>query len=117
VEVTLAAIDQLKDSPALSAPVSPATRWEEIGRLSMSLFDLRGTYEANLRTLTCMQRSLERVRRVDGLPCEADLLLGEIARHIQALDAARTELGESLLKAARCLDGVLGTEARSAPQE
>ena len=117
VGLTLTAIDELKDAPAIAAPASPAARWEEIGRLSMSLFDLRAAYEANLRTLTAMQRSLERVRRVDALPCESDLLLGEMARHIQTLDASRTELGEDLIKAAQCLDAVLGTATPQAPRE
>lgn len=115
--LTLTAIDELKDAPAIAAPAGPSARWEETGRLSMSLFDLRGVYEANLRILTAMQRSLERIRRVDALPCESDLLLGEMARHIQGLEATRTELGEHLIRAAQCLDAVLGTAAPQAPRE
>ena len=114
---TLTAIDTVKDALAIAKPDALATRWDEIGHLSMSLFDLRATYEANLRSLTAMQRSLERIRRVDALPCEADLLLGEMARHIQVLDSTRAELGENLAKAAQSLDAVLGTAAPQAPQE
>lgn len=104
--MTLTAVEELKDTPAIATRVGPGSRWEEIGRLSMSLFDLRAVYESNLRTLTAMQRSLERVRRVDSLPCEADLLLGEIARHLQTLASADGGISETLQRANRSLDAV-----------
>ena len=115
--MTLTTIEELKDTPVDAEAVGPAGRWEEIGRLSMCLFDLRAAYEANLRTLTSMQRSLERVRRIDALPCESDLLLGEMARHIGALESTRTDLGERLATPERCLDVVLGTEVPPAQRE
>jgi hypothetical protein len=50
-----------------------------IDALAGALFDLRATHEAELRTLTWIQRSLEALR--SGRPCgDAELLLREMAR-------------------------------------
>jgi hypothetical protein len=50
-----------------------------IDALAAALFDLRATHEAELRTLTWIQRSLEAMRA--GRACgDAELLLREMAR-------------------------------------
>ena len=50
-----------------------------IDALAAALFDLRATHEAELRTLTWIQRSLEALRA--GRPCgDTELLLREMAR-------------------------------------
>jgi hypothetical protein len=53
--------------------------------LATCLFDLRAACEMQLRTLTSVQRNLERVRRLDPKAPESDLLLTEIARQLQEL--------------------------------
>jgi hypothetical protein len=53
--------------------------------LSTCLFDLRAACETQLRTLTSVQRNLERVRRLGAQGAESDLLLTEIARQLQEL--------------------------------
>jgi hypothetical protein len=80
-----------------------------MSQLALALFDLRAAYEAHLRTLTCMQRNLERIRRPGSMAGEADLLLGEMARHLTTLEASRHELASGVGAAERCLDDVLGS--------
>jgi hypothetical protein len=58
---------------------------EVITSLTTCLFDLRAACELQLRTLTSVQRHLERVRRLDRAVPERDLLLTEIARQLQEL--------------------------------
>ncbi len=112
--MTLTGIAELKEAPAPTTSVVPVTRWEEIGQLATSLFDLRAAYEANLRTLTVMQRSLERIRRVDALAGEADLLLGEMARHLAQLEGAHAEIATHVVTVDRRLAAVCATD-KAAP--
>lgn len=86
-------------SPAHAASPDP----RRVEALAAALFELRAAWEADLRALTSMQRSLERVR-CDGTSAgERELLLGEITRLLDQADAAasatavrRQQIGEHL---------------------
>jgi hypothetical protein len=103
---TLVSIETVPD--IVADPVPPAPE-PDLSQLALALFDLRAAYEAHLRTLTCMQRNLERIRRPGSVAGEADLLLGEMARHLATLEASRHELDSGVVTAERCLEDVLGS--------
>ena len=79
---------------------------QDVTRLAMCLLDLRAAYETNLQTLTAVQRSLERIRRIDSFPAETDLLLGEMCRHLHKLEDAGAKVKEALKLAGCSLDSV-----------
>jgi len=55
--------------------------------LATSLLDLRAVYESKLRTITAIQRYVERVRQQhDRRTAEVELLLGEMSRQVGALE-------------------------------
>lgn len=99
--------------------VSPGSQAPESGRaieqpdkenqlriLALSLLDLCAACELELHTVTAMQRSLERARRTDGCPTEAELLIGEISRQLTTLEQSRAEGVERLRTVREQLNGV-----------
>ena len=79
---------------------------EELARVATSLLDIRTCLEGDLRTLTSMQRSLERVRTRGTVSAEAQLLLGEMARQLEGLRDTCNGLGDRLRVAGYELDAV-----------
>ena len=92
---------------ARPAAVRPA-RPEELARVATSLLDIRTCLEGDLRTLTSMQRSLERVRSHDAISAEAELLLGEMARQLGSLQETCAGLEHRLRSAGYELEAVRG---------
>ena len=74
----------------------PALHRDDFARLARSLLDVRTSLESDLRTLTSMQRSLERVRERDGRCAEAELLLRERARQLETLEQTSAGLTDRL---------------------
>ncbi len=72
----------------------PATR--DLAGLALSLLDIRAAHEANLRSLTAITRMLESVRGGTPTSGVADLLLGEMGRHLDDLAARADALGAAL---------------------
>ena len=99
----------IETAPEIAAEPVPPAAVPDMSQLALALFDLRAVYEAHLRTLTCMQRNLERIRRPGSVAGEAELLLGEMARHLTTLEASRHELASGVVAAERCLEDVLGS--------
>ncbi len=81
---------------------------QQMAELASSLLELCALCETELRALTAMQRSLERVRGIDGFTAEADLLLGEMSRQLRELEEQRDGAADHLRAAGRHLGAVRG---------
>lgn len=113
--------DSLMTTPEIAdQPESGATRRDEIdtrvGDLAALLFDLRAAQEADLRSLTWIQRSLEGVRT--GRSCgDADLLLGEMARLFAESEAAADAATARRRSAVELLLQVIAERRRHQPSQ
>lgn len=67
-------------------------RRREIADLAMSLLDLGAVCEFELRTITAIQRNVERVRGRDRVTAEAELLLGGTSRQLHDLEEAKIDV-------------------------
>jgi hypothetical protein len=91
---------------ALSATAEPVTA------LAACLFALRLAQEVDLRGLTSIQLSLERVRTSE-YPAEADLLLGEIRRLLGEADLAAATIAQHRATASALVEQVCRMRADS----
>jgi hypothetical protein len=87
-------------APEAGQVTVPPDREGQLRILALSLLDLCAACELELHAVTAMQRSLERARRTECCPAEAELLIGEISRQLTALEQSRTE-GVERLRAVR----------------
>jgi hypothetical protein len=76
-------------------------RRREMADLAMALLDLRVVCEFELRTITAIQRNVERVRAGHKVTAEAELLLGETSRQLHDLEEANAG-GQERLHATGC---------------
>lgn len=100
-----------------SADVILRIRRQEMAELAVSLLDLRAVCEFELRTLTAVQRSVERVRGRDKVTAEAELLLGETSRQLHDLEEANASVQERLRVTGRHLIEVLRAYGQPAGTE
>jgi hypothetical protein len=82
-------------------------RHHTMAEMMISLLDIRALCESELRVITSVQRSLERIRSVDAITPEAELLLGEAARQLHGLESASADVNACLHVARHHLDDVL----------
>jgi hypothetical protein len=87
-----------------SPPPAPQDTGTTFEALSASLFEIRAAYEADLRALTTMQRSLERVRCSGTSSGERALLLGEIERLLGQAESTALLLAELRRRAGERVD-------------
>jgi hypothetical protein len=84
-----------------------------VSELTACLFDLRTAHEAELRTLTWIQKTLEGLRT--GRECgDADLLLREMARLIKESEGKAACIAGHRRSAAELLSAVIGESGSSA---
>lgn len=93
IHVDPATLLQLPNIPA-DEPPSRQLDGDTMAALACSLFELRAACEAQLRTLTSLQRHLERVRRLGSHTPEADLLLTEIDRQLRELQNGSLDVAQ-----------------------
>jgi uncharacterized coiled-coil protein SlyX len=93
-------------APDAGRAIPPPEREGQLRVLALSLLDLCAACETELHTVTTMQRSLERARRMECCPAEAELLIGELSRQLTALEQSRTEGIERLRAVRDQLNGV-----------
>jgi hypothetical protein len=85
----------------------------KVSELAACLFDLRTAYEAEIVTLTWIQKTLEGIR--GGHECgDADLLLREMARLIKESEGAAASIAGHRRSAVELLAAVIANEASSA---
>jgi hypothetical protein len=87
-----------------------------VSELAACLFDLRSAHEAELRTLTWIQKTLECLR--GGRECgDADLLLREMARLMKESEGSAASMASHRRSAVELLSAVIadaGSSARDA---
>ena len=84
-----------------------------VSELAACLFDLRSAHEAELRTLTWIQKTLECLR--GGRECgDADLLLREMARLIRESESTQASIAGHRRSAVELLSAVIADGGSSA---
>jgi hypothetical protein len=85
----------------------------DVSELAACLFDLRTAHEAELRTLTWIQKTLEGIR--SGRECgDADLLLREMARLIKESEGAAASIAGHRRSAVELISAAIAGASGSA---
>jgi hypothetical protein len=87
----------------------------DVSELAACLFDLRTAHEAELRTLTWIQKTLEGIRAGRGCG-DSDLLFREMARLIKESDGAAASIATHRKSAVELLSAAI-TEAGGSARE
>jgi hypothetical protein len=85
-----------------------------VSELAVCLFDLRAAHEAELRTLTWIQRTLDTIRAGRGGCGDVELLFREMTRLIKESDGAATALATHRKFAVELLAAATGEADTSA---